>query len=207
MINNDNNSFSSEEDSYDENDENSYENSSETDDEVNDLNDLIPDESSESSEDSDLETTLKTTMVFPKKGQSVTKIQSTIQIPQLKGIVLPKQKETIILPKKIIKKYDNEEIEKILSQMPGINISNNNNINYERENIYDYLQKEAQESDKDFSVRKDITLKIRDTKSLEIKNSTCVVIGLMIAKKLRFGIKYDEHIEVLIKDILSMLTK
>jgi len=181
----------------------SYESDDELNENVRDLGDVLDDESNESSESSDEELKLKTTMIFPKKGQTTKPIKELIPIPRLQGINLSKQ--TTELPKKITKVYNTEEIDEIVKQMPGINLSNNL-INYEREDINDLLEKEAQESVKDFAVRKEITLKITNIKSVKIKNSTSIVLGLMIAKKLRFGIKYDENIEVLIKDILAMLS-
>jgi len=181
----------------------SYESDDEINENVRDLGDVLDDESNESSESSDEELKLKTTMIFPKKGQTAKPIKELIPIPRLPGINLSKQ--TTELPKKITKVYNTEEIEEIVKQMPGINLSNNL-INYEREDINDLLEKEAQESVKDFGVRKEITLKISNIKSVKIKNSTSIVLGLIIAKKLRFGIKYDENIEVLIKDILVMLS-
>jgi len=194
---------SSEEDEN-EYDELSNELSNETSDEIDEVNELVIDDSDDDSDDSEVDTvTLKTTMIFPKKSQTMTKVPQIIPMPQLKGIVLPKPK--IELPnKKNVKKYDAEEIEMILQKMPGINISNNP-IDYERQDIYDLFCKESQESIKDFNIRKDITLKIYNIENPKIKNSTCIVIGLMIAKKLRFGIKYEDNVEILIKDILDIL--
>jgi len=198
-------------DSYsDENDENEEftNETSEEDEEIEEMNDLILDNSndSEDSEDSDTEViTLKTTMVFPKKGQSTSKINPIKPItpmPQLKGIILPKQK--IEPPKKNVKQYSTEEMELLLEKIPGINVSTNT-ISYDRLELSDLLEKEAQESVKDFNTRKEITLKIARINNPVIKNNTCIVLGLMIAKKLRFGIKYDEDVETLIKDILAML--
>lgn len=205
MINVSDENDSSYSEEYDENDYDEI--SNESSEEINDLNDLKLEDSdeSENSESSDVDITLKTTMIFPKKGQNVNKIQSIVPIPQLKGIVLPKQKPLIVLPKKNVRKYDAEEIELILQKMPGINVSDNP-INYDRQNIYDLLEKESQESIKDFNIRKDITIKIHNIENLKIKNSTCIVLGLMIAKKLRFGIKYDDNTEILVKDILAMLS-
>jgi len=181
----------------------SYESDDEINENVRDLGDVLDSESNESSESSDEELRLKTAMIIGKKGETTKPIKDLIPIPRLPGINLSKQ--TIEPLKKITKVYNTEEIEEIVKQMPGINLSNNL-INYEREDINDLLEKEAQESVKDFVVRKEITLKIFNIKSVKIKNSTSIVLGLMIAKKLRFGIKYDENIEVLIKDILAMLS-
>jgi hypothetical protein len=184
--------------------ENEYEEiSNESSDEIDEANelDLGDSDDSDNSEDID-DITLKTTMIFPKKGQN--KPQAILPMPQLKGIVLPKQKPIILLPKKVVKKYDEEEIELILQKMPGINILNNP-IDYENKNMYDLLEKESQESIKDFSIRKEITLKISNIKDPKIKNSTCIVLGFLVMKKLRFGIKYDNDIEILVKDILAML--
>lgn len=184
--------------------------STETSDEIDEINDLIIDDDSyESSEEEDNEeiniVTLKNNMIFPKKSQATTKVPQIIAMPQLKGIMLPVQKPAAeVLPSKNTKKYDSKEIDLILQNMPGINISDNS-INYQRESIDDLLQKESQESLKDFNIRKEITLKINNIKEPKIKNSTCVVIGLMITKKLRFGIKYEDNIENLIKYILDVL--
>lgn len=179
-------------------------------DKIDETNELILDDSydsddSENSDDPEADIAiLKKKMIFPKKSQNVSKIPQVIQMPQLKGILLPKPKPIIELPKKNVKKYSSEEIDNILQNMPGINVTNNP-INYDRKDIYDLLQKEAQESVKDFDVRKSITLKIADIKDPKLKNTTCVVIGLMIAKKLRFGVKYDENVEILLRDILDIL--
>ena len=181
--------------------------SGETSDEIDEVNELVIDDSEDDSDDSDVDVdadTLKTTMFFPKKGQNTNKIPQIIPMPQLKGIVLPKTKPVIEIPRTNIKKYNAEEIEMILQNMPGINVLANT-INYERENVYDLLQKEAQESIKDFNIRKDITLKVSYIEDPKIKSSTCVVIGLMIAKKLRFGVTYEENVETLIKSILDIL--
>ena len=198
--------------------------SNETSDEIDEINDLIIDGNSyESSEEEDNEeiniVTLKNNMIFPKKSQVITKVPQIIAMPQLKGIMLPSDKRSVegtksllptqkpateVLSNKNNKKYDSKEIDLILQNMPGINISDNP-VNYQRENIDDLLQKESQESLKDFNIRKEITLKINNIKDPKIKNSTCVVIGLMITKKLRFGIKYEENIENLIKYILDVL--
>ena len=183
--------------SDDENEENSES--------LEEKNDLILDNDEVSdSEDSDTDAILKTTMVFPKKSQNINKIKPIVPIPQLKGILLPKPKQLIELPKKTVKKYSTEEIETLVQNLPGINISDNP-IDYNRSDISDLLEKEAQESVKDFNMRKDITLKINRIENPKIKNYTCVVLGLMIAKKLRFGVKYDDDTENLIKDILAML--
>lgn len=180
----------------------SYDSEEEVNENLIDLGDVI-ENSDDSSESSDEELKLKTTMILPKKGQATKPIKELIPIPRLPGMNLSKQ--IAEPPKKLTKVYNTEEIEEIIKQMPGINLSNKL-INYEREDITDLLEKEAQESLKDFNVRKEITIKISNIKKVEIKNSTSVVLGLMIAKKLRFGIKYDENIEVLIKDILAMLS-
>jgi predicted DNA binding CopG/RHH family protein len=180
----------------------SYDSEEEVNENLIDLGDVV-DNSDESSESSDEELKLKTTMIFPKKGQAAKPIKELIPIPRLPGMNLSKQ--TVEPPKKLTKVYNTEEIEEIIKQMPGINLSNKL-VNYEREDITDLLEKEAQESVKDFNVRKEITIKISNIEKVEIKNSTSVVLGLMIAKKLRFGIKYDENGEVLIKDILAMLS-
>jgi len=174
-------------------------------DEIEENNDLILDESEDSDQSEEVDTeTLKTTMFFPNKGKNTNKTPEIIRMPQLKSIVLPKQKSAIELPKKNVKVYSNKEIETILENMPGINVLTNP-INYDRENIYELLQQESQESLKDFNVRKEITLKINNIKEPKMKNSTSVVLGSMITKKLRFGIKYDDTVEILIKDILEIL--
>lgn len=198
--------------SYEENEDDRFSGEEEEEeDEIDEINDLIlsgsdNSQDSESSEDSDTDViTLKSTMIFPKKSQVIT------PIPQLKGIVLPTPKSQVIvskqkieLPNKNVKKYSAEEIETLIQKIPGINISNNP-IDYDRLDIFDLLEKEAQESIKDFLTRKEITLKINGIDDPKIKNNTCVVLGFMIAKKLRFGIKYDDNTELLIKNILDML--
>jgi len=180
---------------------------------VNDLDELLSDESDDLDylDHSDLNVkALKTTMIFPKKSQTASKIPDVTPIPKLKGLVLPKSTQQASLPSKIqlpkenTKKYTEDEIETITKNLPGINILNNP-INYERDNIYDLLGQESQESTKDFQTRKEITLKISNIENPKIKNSTSVVLGLMIAKKLRYGINYDDNTENLIKYILSML--
>lgn len=180
--------------------------------EIDQANELVISDSEDSNDSEESEEinekTLKTKMIFPKsKNQAANNIKEVISVPSLKGIVLPKQ---VQLPKKpeskTGKSYSDQEISSIVQTMSGINVKNNK-IDYDRLNINDFLQKETQESDRDFKMRKDFTLKIASIENLKIENSTIVVLGSMLTKKLRFGIKYDEKVESLISYILELLRK
>lgn len=59
------------------------------------------------------------------------------------------------------------------------------------------------ESDTDFEIRKDLTLKIANNKYYPLNNMTTVVMGRMLCNKMKLGVTYDDDIE----NILEMITK
>lgn len=122
-------------------------------------------------------------------------------IPNIKGLNISTTDKAPV----IVKKYNSNEIDLMTKNMPGINIGKE----YKKAvgfNISDLLEKEAAESIKDFQIRTEITTKIANIKDPKISDLSSVILGLMITKKLRYGVKYDENIELLIKFLMSLMS-
>jgi hypothetical protein len=71
--------------------------------------------------------------------------------------------------------------------------------------INDLLHKEADESEDDFEARRRLTLRLANIENYKLNNSTAVVLGHMMMRKSRLGIKYDTDIEAGINQVLKLV--
>lgn len=71
--------------------------------------------------------------------------------------------------------------------------------------INDLLHKEASESDEDFEARRRLTLRLAAIENYHLNNATAVVLGHMMMRKSRLGIKYDTDIEAGINQVLKLV--
>ena len=73
--------------------------------------------------------------------------------------------------------------------------------------IEDLLQKETTESDSEFAIRKELTVKLARIPDLPLTNITALGLGLTIAKKKALGVSYDSNVEAAISYVLALLAR
>lgn len=61
--------------------------------------------------------------------------------------------------------------------------------------INDIIIQDEYESDEDFVIRKDLTLKIYNNEYYPLNNMTAVLCGRMLVNKMKLGVTYDDEVE------------
>ena len=61
--------------------------------------------------------------------------------------------------------------------------------------INDIIIQDEYESDEDFMIRKDLTLKIYNNEYYPLNNMTAVLCGRMLVNKMKLGVTYDDEVE------------
>ncbi len=64
--------------------------------------------------------------------------------------------------------------------------------------INDIIIQDEYESDEDFLIRKDLTLKIYNNQYYPLNNMTAVLCGRMLVNKMKLGVTYDDEVEKLL---------
>jgi hypothetical protein len=98
-----------------------------------------------------------------------------------------------------------EDIDTILQKMPGISINpapNEENVNI---TINDLLKQESSESDDDFALRAELTIKLIDELNYKLNLNTAVTIGHIIMKKAKLNLTYDPDLEFAIQHLMNQL--
>ena len=88
----------------------------------------------------------------------------------------------------------------ILKRLNGVYVSNP--IGNAEDNINYIMEKNIGEDDGEYQIRWKLTRKIKD---LNISNLTAIKLGYMIMKKLRYGVKYDDDVEIILEKIILQL--
>jgi hypothetical protein len=71
--------------------------------------------------------------------------------------------------------------------------------------INDVLHREADESEENFEARRRLTIRLATIENYRLNNTTAVVLGHMMMRKSRLGIKYDTDIEAAINQVLKLV--
>ena len=61
--------------------------------------------------------------------------------------------------------------------------------------INDIIIQDEYESDEDFVIRKDLTLKIYNNEYYPLNNMTAVLCGRRLVNKMKLGVTYDDEVE------------
>ena len=103
-------------------------------------------------------------------------------------------------------KVEPSEVETLISQMKGINISALTLVPLQVDaNIEDILQKESDETDADFEARTHLTLKLSSLETFKLNNTTTVTLGFIMMKKAKLGLTYDPDIEKAVNYVMALL--
>lgn len=74
------------------------------------------------------------------------------------------------------------------------------------QDITNIIIQDEYESDYDFEVRKEITLKIYNNKHYSLNNMMAVTCGRMLCNKMKLGVTYSPDIEKVLDMITSYIT-
>jgi hypothetical protein len=74
------------------------------------------------------------------------------------------------------------------------------------QDITNIIIQDDYESDYDFQVRKDITLKIHNNKHYPLNNIMTVTCGRMLCNKMKLGVTYSPDVEKVLDMITSYIT-
>lgn len=61
------------------------------------------------------------------------------------------------------------------------------------------------ESDIDFNIRKELTLKISNNMYYPLNNMTSIVMARMLCNKMKLGVTYDDEVEIILEKIISYI--
>lgn len=126
--------------------------------------------------------------------------RTTPQIPQLGGLKV-NTPQLSTAPKAV-------DIEVLLAKMPGVNITGlTPAIGTTAVDVKDMLQKEADESDEDFTSRSTLTIQLASIPDYKINTAAAVTAGHLMMKKSRLGVKYDDDIEVALSYLIGLLQR
>lgn len=71
--------------------------------------------------------------------------------------------------------------------------------------INNIIVQDEYESDIDFEIRKELTLKIANNKYYPLNNMTTVVVGRMLCNKMKLGVTYEDDVENLLEIISNYI--
>jgi hypothetical protein len=77
---------------------------------------------------------------------------------------------------------------------------------YHKPDINNIIIQDEYESDNDFQIRKDITLKISNNTHYPLNNMMAVTCGRMLCNKMKLGVIYSPEIEKVLDMITSYIT-
>lgn len=126
----------------------------------------------------------------------------------IKLTILPTTQQNLATETKRPTKSRTVNVAVILEKMPGISISGNTPAPTRvSADINDILQKEADETLEDFEARRILTLKLVSIPDYKLNNSTAVIAGLIMMKKSKLGITYDNDVESAIGYLTALLAR
>jgi hypothetical protein len=122
--------------------------------------------------------------------------------PKIQPLIQPSPKiqQLIQQSPKIQQQNTNLDEIYILKRLNGVYVSNP--IGNVEDNINYIMEKNIGEDDGEYQIRWKLTRKIKD---LNISNLTAIKLGYMIMKKLRYGVKYDDDVEIILEKIILQL--
>jgi hypothetical protein len=73
--------------------------------------------------------------------------------------------------------------------------------------INELLQKETDETPEDFEARRRLTLQLASIQDYKLNNVSAVTAGLMMMKKAKLGLTYEQDVEAALSYLTSLLQR
>lgn len=100
------------------------------------------------------------------------------------------------------------DVNAILNKMPGISVLGVTPAPVQvSPDINNMIKQEADETAEDFEARRRLTLQLANIPDYKLNNSAAVTAGLIMMKKSKLGVKYDEDVEAAIAYLTSLLQR